>query len=170
MPMINLIKSGGVMMLPILACAIYATYVIIERCIFFYLTRNGDKIFIDQIKTILSSGKSNAVIQSQIQSSVNDRITQYGKHIDALGTVSGISTMLGLLGTVLGNIKAFNIMGASLTVDALALAGGIGTALITTVAGLCVCIPGTIFHNWFQTLIERRITRMECDINSLLAE
>ena len=157
-------------MLPILACAIYATYVIIERCIFFYLTRNGDKIFIDQIKTILSSGKSKAVIQSQIQSSVNDRITQYGKHIDTLGTVSGISTMLGLLGTVLGNIKAFNIMGASLTVDALALAGGIGTALITTVAGLCVCIPGTIFHNWFQTLIERRITRMECDINSLLAE
>lgn len=157
-------------MLPILACAIYATYVIIERCIFFYLTRNCDKIFIDQIKTILSSGKSKAFIQSQIQSSVNDRITQYGKHIDALGTVSGISTMLGLLGTVLGNIKAFNIMGASLTVDALALAGGIGTALITTVAGLCVCIPGTIFHNWFQTLIERRITRMECDINSLLAE
>lgn len=157
-------------MLPILACAVYATYVIIERCIFFYLTRDGDKLFLYEVKEIISSGKSEAYIQSKVQACVNDRIEKYGKHIDALGTVSGISTMLGLLGTVLGNIKAFNIMGASLTVDAMALAGGIGTALITTVAGLCVCIPGTIFHNWFQTLIERRITRMECDINSLLAE
>lgn len=157
-------------MLPILACAIFATFVIIERCVFFFLTRDGDKQFMEEIKAILAQDKSSAAKESAVQSAVNRRITQYNHWIDALGTISGISTMLGLLGTVLGNIKAFNIMGASLTVDALALADGIGTALITTVAGLCVCIPGTIFHNWFQTLIDRRVSQMECDINAMIAE
>ena len=77
--------------------------------------------------------------------------------------------MLGLLGTVTGNIKAFGVLGAGGTMgDPTLLAGAIAEALTTTVAGLCVSIPSVIFHNFFVSRVNRRIVEMESRVTEVL--
>ena len=78
-------------------------------------------------------------------------IPRYEHFLTPLGTIANISTLLGLLGTVTGNIKAFGVLGAGGTMgDPALLAGAIGEALVTTVAGLVVSIPALIFYNYFS--------------------
>jgi biopolymer transport protein ExbB len=79
-----------------------------------------------------------------------------------LGTIANIATLLGLLGTVTGNIKAFGVLGAGGTMgDPALLAGAIAEALVTTVAGLCVSIPSLIFHNFFVSQVNHKIVEMQ---------
>ena len=96
-------------------------------------------------------------------------IPQYEHCLTLLGTIANISTLLGLLGTVTGNIKAFGVLssGASMG-DPAALAGAIAEALLTTAAGLCVSIPAFIFHNYFVSRVNRRIAEMESMVTSAL--
>jgi biopolymer transport protein ExbB len=86
-----------------------------------------------------------------------------------LGTIANIATLLGLLGTVTGNIKAFGVLGNGGSMgDPSLLAGAIAEALVTTVAGLCVSIPSVIFHNYFVSRVNRRVVEMEARVTSVL--
>ena len=86
-----------------------------------------------------------------------------------LGTIANIATLLGLLGTVTGNIKAFGVLGAGGSMgDPTLLAGAIAEALVTTVAGLSVSIPSVIFHNYFVSRVNRRIVEMEAHVTSIV--
>jgi len=77
--------------------------------------------------------------------------------------------LLGLLGTVTGNIKAFGVLGGGGTMgDPSLLASAIAEALVTTVAGLCVSIPSVIFHNYFVSRVNRRLVEMEARVTSVL--
>jgi biopolymer transport protein ExbB len=72
-----------------------------------------------------------------------------------LATVAAVSPLLGLLGTVIGMIRAFiQIERHGSNVSPVLLAGGIWEALLTTAAGLTVAIPCLMFHNLFQGRIE----------------
>ena len=89
--------------------------------------------------------------------------------LTTLGTIANIATLLGLLGTVTGNIKAFGVLGAGGTMgDPAVLAGAIAEALMTTVAGLCVAIPSLIFHNFFVSKVNHNIVEMETKITAIL--
>ena len=96
-------------------------------------------------------------------------VPKYEHLLTPLGTIANISTLLGLLGTVTGNIKAFGVLGAGGTMgDPTLLAGAIAEALTTTVAGLCVSIPSVIFHNFFVSRVNRRIVEMESRVTEVL--
>ncbi|MCI2393810.1 MotA/TolQ/ExbB proton channel family protein [Aliiroseovarius sediminis] len=73
-----------------------------------------------------------------------------------LDLIATIAPLVGLLGTVLGMIDAFQALQlAGDTVDATLLAGGIWQALLTTAAGMAVAIPATIAHSWFEAVADR---------------
>jgi biopolymer transport protein ExbB len=73
-----------------------------------------------------------------------------------------VAPLLGLLGTVLGMIEAFQaLQTAGSAADAAALAGGIWEALLTTAAGMAVAIPASVALAWFDSVIERLQARME---------
>nr|WP_319530459.1 MotA/TolQ/ExbB proton channel family protein [uncultured Cohaesibacter sp.] len=73
-----------------------------------------------------------------------------------LETVGQVSPLLGLFGTVLGMIEAFQrLQQAGATVDPSVLAGGIWVALLTTAVGLAVAIPASLFADWFTTRVEK---------------
>jgi biopolymer transport protein ExbB len=73
-----------------------------------------------------------------------------------------VAPLLGLLGTVLGMIDAFQaLQTAGSSADAAALAGGIWEALLTTAAGMAVAIPASVALTWFDSVIERLQARME---------
>ena len=80
----------------------------------------------------------------------------------ALEVIATVAPLLGLLGTVLGMIAAFQALQESgASADASILAGGIWEALLTTAAGMAVAIPAAVALAWFESVIERVATDME---------
>lgn len=80
----------------------------------------------------------------------------------ALELISTIAPLLGLLGTVLGMIAAFQtLQQAGARADPAALAGGIWEALLTTAAGMAVAIPAGIALSWFESVTDRLQADME---------
>lgn len=77
-------------------------------------------------------------------------------HLHSIELIAGLAPLLGLLGTVLGMIEAFQAMeAAGRQVDPSTLSGGIWKALLTTAVGLVVAIPAIVAHNWLERHIER---------------
>jgi len=89
--------------------------------------------------------------------------------LTALGTIANVSTLLGLLGTVTGTMKAFGVLGKFGAVsDPAALASGVSEALITTVGGLVVAIPIILVYNYFSSKVNLILTHLETQVNSLV--
>jgi biopolymer transport protein ExbB len=80
----------------------------------------------------------------------------------ALELIAAIAPLLGLLGTVLGMIAAFQALQAAGTrADPAALAGGIWEALLTTAAGMAVAIPASMALTWCESVVDRVQADME---------
>jgi biopolymer transport protein ExbB len=90
------------------------------------------------------------------------------RFISALGTISTITPLLGLLGTVIGMIKVFTVITTAGVGDPSTLAGGISEALITTAAGLTVAIPSVIFHRYLRRRIDELVIGMEQEAMKLV--
>ena len=92
------------------------------------------------------------------------------KYLRIMNGISTVSPLLGLLGTVLGMIRCFNTISRA---DAMGrselLAGGIGEALLTTAAGLCVAIPAMIAYLCFVGRVDQLITEID-DLSQKLVE
>jgi len=74
----------------------------------------------------------------------------------ALELIATIAPLIGLLGTVLGMIDAFQaLQAAGNRADPAALAGGIWQALLTTAAGMAVAIPASMALSWYDSICER---------------
>ncbi len=79
-----------------------------------------------------------------------------------LELISTIAPLLGLLGTVLGMIAAFQaLQEAGSRADPAILAGGIWEALLTTAAGMAVAIPASMGLTWFESVVDRLRQEME---------
>lgn len=86
-----------------------------------------------------------------------------------LDNVAQISPLLGLFGTVLGMIEAFQAMqGAGAQVDPALLAGGIWVALLTTAVGLAVAMPTALTLSWFESRMDRERITAERAITTIL--
>jgi biopolymer transport protein ExbB len=83
------------------------------------------------------------------------------RYINVIGTIAGVSPLLGLLGTVSGMIKSFNIISMQGVADPASLAGGISEALITTAAGLVVAIPTFVIYRYLANKADSLILEME---------
>ncbi len=187
--MLEIVKSGGWLMVPIILCSIALIGISIER----YWTLNPQKIApkhqlgqvwswiknnqLDSTKLkelkqsselgkILAAGLSNSrhgreVMKDSIEESANQVIHDMERYLGVLGTIAAIAPLLGLLGTVLGMIKVFTAIMLQGTGNAGVLAGGISEALITTAAGLCVAIPAMMAHRYFQRHVDSLVVVLE---------
>lgn len=80
----------------------------------------------------------------------------------ALELIATIAPLLGLLGTVLGMISAFQVLQSSGNqADPADLAGGIWVALLTTAAGMAVAIPAGVALSWFESIADRLQSDLE---------
>jgi biopolymer transport protein ExbB len=100
---------------------------------------------------------------------IKERLEEVGRResaalerfVEVLGTIAGISTLLGLLGTISGMIKIFSVISAQSVVNPGTLAGGISEALVTTYAGLSVAIPTIVMYKYLQSKSSALILEME---------
>ena len=83
------------------------------------------------------------------------------RNLTALSTIASIATLIGLLGTTIGMIRAFRAMSRAGAPDATQLALGISEALVNTALGLMTAIIATVLYNYFTTRVDGFTTRME---------
>tara|TARA_B110001454_G_scaffold60094_1_gene58746 strand:- start:1110 stop:1697 length:588 start_codon:yes stop_codon:yes gene_type:complete len=91
------------------------------------------------------------------------RLVAHGleRFLNTLGTISSITPLLGLLGTVIGMIKVFTVITSQGIGDPSILSEGISEALLTTAAGLSVAIPSLMFYRYFRGKVDDLVVTME---------
>ncbi len=102
----------------------------------------------------LAAEKQMAEVQRAIEEAMMLETPLLEKNLIALSTIASISTMIGLLGAVIGMIRSFGALGAQGAVDAAQLSIGISEALINTAIGLIVAITGIISYNYFVNKVD----------------
>lgn len=96
-----------------------------------------------------------AEYKAAVEEAGEDHTGALYRKTEVLGVIGAIAPMLGLTGTVLGMINAFNTLAAGDgTAEPKDLAGGIGQALITTLFGLVVAIPTMVSYSFFRNKID----------------
>ena len=90
------------------------------------------------------------------------------KNLGVFGTLSFVAPLLGLLGTVLGIIRAFHDLALSGSGGPTIVAAGISEALITTVAGIIVAVPSAIIYNVLTYKIRGKMTKVDTYAEELL--
>lgn len=115
---------------------------------------------------------SNAVIRSTVEDLGAREMDDIALRIKPLLVISNVSPLLGLLGTIFGIIKAFNVVASESGLGrADLLAAGISEALITTAAGLLIAIPALGFYHYFRGVLEGRVSeRMEISLRMFLED
>ena len=187
--MFELIRAGGFLMWPILACSIISMAIIAER---FWSLREAkiaptnlvanvwqwhksdqlDAKRIQALRTnsplgmILAAGLLNRKHSREImKESIEEvgRLVAHGleRFLNTLGTISSITPLLGLLGTVIGMIKVFTVITSQGIGDPSVLSEGISEALLTTAAGLSVAIPSLMFYRYFRGKVDDLVVTME---------
>ena len=186
---IDLFIKGGVFMYPIVISSIIALAVFFERL--WVLRRRhiipgefihsveelvrrqkiSDAIFLCQgdsssIAKIFLSGLKNAgrgmwLVKEAIEERGGREGVILEKHVAILSTIANLTPLLGLLGTVSGMIKTFNVISLQGVGDPAHMAGGIAEALITTATGLSVAIPTLVCYRILKDKAESLIFEME---------
>lgn len=108
------------------------------------------------------AGADSEVLKEDAERICNQRINGLRAYLRPLDMIAQTAPLIGLLGTVLGMIEAFQAMqGAGAAVDPSVLAGGIWVALLTTAVGLAVAIPVSAIVGWLDSRIEAEQSEME---------
>lgn len=113
-----------------------------------------------QVKSRGSMGNREAISRS-LQLGVNEQLARLELNLDKLATVASVSPFIGLLGTVLGIIRAFQKLGSAGSTSLTAVGPGIADALIATAVGLFAAIPAAIFYNHFGHVLKEMGDRMD---------
>ncbi|MHC5200612.1 MotA/TolQ/ExbB proton channel family protein [Myroides sp. LJL119] len=102
-----------------------------------------------------SSEEATEAIQKEIEEATTLEMPMLERNMIVLATLVSIGTLVGLLGTVTGMIKAFSALATSGTPDSAALATGISEALICTATGIGTSTLAIVMYNSFTTKIDR---------------
>ncbi len=102
-----------------------------------------------------------AAIENSMSRAIADQSLNLQHYLFVLATITGLGPFLGLLGTVWGIMVVFHQMGLEAGQHLGAIAPGISSALLATIAGLVIAIPALVAYNYFQRVNEIMITDME---------
>ena len=188
--MIEFLAKGGILVIPILLCSVFTVAIFLERLITFSRMRSRGAGLAEKIAGLLMQGKkkeardiavtSNSpmgrvlaqaidvqdsdreVIETVMVNATDEEVRNLSTYIQTLATIGNIAPLLGLLGTVVGMIKAFMViqqMGGK--VNAAVLAGGIWEAMLTTALGLAVALPTMVAHSYLVARIDSYEARLQ---------
>jgi biopolymer transport protein ExbB len=187
--MIELFLRGGPLLYLIVFCSILALGIFFERLWFFARTRRGAQNLAGKVESHLRQDERNQamalcemsrnplgrIIRTALSlaGKPRDRIKQevmevgeletlvVNRYLGLLSTIATISPLLGLLGTVIGMIQAFNAIAVEGVGTPATLGVGISQALITTAAGLSVAIPTILLHRYLVSRAALLIVEIE---------
>ncbi|HET9097674.1 MAG TPA: MotA/TolQ/ExbB proton channel family protein [Candidatus Baltobacteraceae bacterium] len=179
---ISLMQQGGWDMWLLLLISVVGLAVVIERLVFF-ATQHGDtkgllraigaKIAADDIDgaikvcrsqrgmlpRILEFGlqrgeKNRADITDALSIALMEHLNALERNLGIIGTIAVIAPFVGLFGTVLGIIRAFQDIALKGNSTPAVVAAGVSEALVTTATGLIIAVIAVVFFNYFKTRIK----------------
>jgi len=188
--MLEFLAKGGVLVSPILLCSVLALAIFAERAIRFAILRKRGRSVAERVAACLEGGDPEGAKQTAQQSqspmgrilaqsldvvdqdretmetvmvhATEEEVRDLSRYLQVLATIANIAPLLGLLGTVIGMIKAFMViqqMGGK--VNASVLAGGIWEAMLTTALGLAVALPTMVAHSYLTGQVNRYEARLQ---------
>ncbi|HPN72971.1 MAG TPA: MotA/TolQ/ExbB proton channel family protein [Candidatus Omnitrophota bacterium] len=102
------------------------------------------------------------IVKEAIEDEGKREIDGLWRKLGYLADIAAIAPMVGLLGTVLGMIQAFNVIAFQAgSVKPVLLASGISKAMVTTAGGLIIAVPAMIFYSYFRGIVETVSARLE---------
>jgi biopolymer transport protein TolQ len=113
-----------------------------------------------QVKSRGSLANQEAISRC-LQIGVSEQMSRLEHNLNWLATIASVSPFIGLLGTVIGIIRAFENLGSAGSTSLKSVGPGISEALIATAVGLFAAIPAAIFYNYFGHLLKEMGTRMD---------
>jgi biopolymer transport protein ExbB len=187
-------------MWPIVVCSVFAAAIVMEKFWYLHKITIDSQSFLDNILDKIKRHQIQEALQlcdkqetpvahilkagilkydrprPQIKEAIEDaslyEIPKLEKNLSALATIAHICPLLGLLGTVTGLVRCFQLIQAKSTVltpvAPADLAGGIWEALLTTIAGLVVAIPAYVMYNYLVSRINNAILEMERSATELV--
>lgn len=131
-----------------------------ERAIWLCIEHDSviSRLFLVAIKNFTRNKEE---IKAIIEEAGERETVSLSRFVSVLGTIVSITPLLGLLGTVLGMIRVFEVISTRGVGEAAYLAGGISEALFTTAAGLTVAIPTLIFYRYLQARVNNLLVEIE---------
>jgi len=183
----HVLIKGGWMMIPIALCSLVAVATIIERVFFFTRIRKknrGEEVLelvrkgqVNNARQIVESGKKQNSLpvmnvlyagithpgdpEGAMEAAAITEVSVMKRGFAALDTIITLSPLLGLLGTIIGMINAFNVMAVSGLGQPHAVTGGVAEALVCTAAGISVAAVTLIPYNYFLARTERETDLIE---------
>jgi biopolymer transport protein ExbB len=184
---LELMRRGGLMMVPILVCSLLAAAVAMERMAVLRRPRVIPRALVRGFEQLAPSGRGARrdaldlcrahdspaarvlaagvdklghrpeIVEKHMAAAGEHEVFMLRRRLRALVVVTSVAPLLGLTGTILGMIKAFQTVAASGEALGRAelLAQGIYEAMITTAAGLLVAMPTLVLYHWLSGKIER---------------
>lgn len=185
--LMDYVQRGGPVMYPLLACSLAAFTVITERLFFWMRMRRLSapddvsrclrlaqeglyeeavglaRSSADPSLRVLSRGlaERDAAPSRSMERAAKDAVSRMHRYLAVLDTTITVAPLLGIFGTLTGIIRAFDSLSAGGLPDPRLVGAGIAEALITTIAGLTIAIPGIIFYNHFIRRAEQGTQEIE---------
>ena len=184
--LIALIERGGPVMWPLLLCSLLSVTIVLDRVRFWIRLRRARAD--DRIAGILEHARSNACAEAialasgssdaavrvlvaglnarasapseAMSTAASDEVSRMKAGLPVLDTIVTMAPLLGILGTVIGIIASFDLLGAAGIEDPKAVTGGIAQALISTAAGLTVALVTLVPFNYFVARTQREAERI----------
>ncbi|MDY7033086.1 MAG: MotA/TolQ/ExbB proton channel family protein [Thermodesulfobacteriota bacterium] len=181
--MIEFLAKGGILVIPILFCSVLALAIFLERLIRFTRIHIRGSGLVETTSRYIISGEDQKAVDVVVRSdspmarvlkhaldvkdqdrdtletvivhTTDEEVRDLSRYLQVLATIGNIAPLLGLLGTVIGMIKAFMViqeMGGK--VNAAVLAGGIWEAMLTTALGLSVALPTMVGHSYLSGRVD----------------
>jgi biopolymer transport protein ExbB len=185
----EIVKSGGIFMVPIIISSIILVGIVFERLWTLQRKRVLPQELIKKVSQLAEANQVNAKVIDALEKNsplgrvlaaalanrdrgraiMMERVEDTGRHVvhelerfvNSVGTIASIAPLLGLLGTVTGIINAFKAVMLGGMGDPRMLAQGISEALVCTAGGLTVAIPAYIAHRYLRGKVERIVVDME---------
>lgn len=177
---IDYLQSGGGVILPLVIISVFMWWMIITKINEFYRWRGQERPVTECIREhrkpdFIAAPWQTAILkvfleyrEANQQPNKKDLVrikrpheVRIDRYVATILVLAGISPLLGLLGTVAGMIKTFDVISLFGTGNARAMASGISEALITTQTGLIVAVPGLILGSFIRRRAERIKERMD---------
>ena len=183
------LKSGGILVYPIVGLGLIALILILERFLLLYREGRYSETLSKEITPLLQGGKwdkalqlctrkggslaqvlesginhrheQTEIVESVISEKIQSSLPLLERNMSALQILGMVSPLMGLLGTVTGMIATFQMITLYGTGDPKIMSGGISEALITTEYGLIVAIPIILAHGYLQGKIDGIINTLE---------
>lgn len=190
MTLLKMLKTGGFTMVILLICSVISIAVIVERIIYYRRRSKVSRAdFMSEIKREMEKGAVKRALEiakytdTPFAGVVNAGLSFYGhtekeisnnmerkiaietvlleKYTTIVGTIGSTAVYIGLFGTVLGIIRAFQDISLSGTGGMSVVINGVSEALICTAAGLVVAVPAVIAYNFFTKRVDNFVSDME---------